>query len=1030
MKDVLPRARVLALLAFASTATLAAAVPACSAHDGDPPVPSATTAPASTIESAAAEGFVRLPRVLPPAAWPERDRGPLDPGRRIENLSLAFRLTPAQRADREALRAAQLDPASPSYHAWLTPEQYAARFGADPAVVARASDWLASEGLEVHGTSRLGSRVTFAGTVDRLQSAFHDEMRAYEFEGRSHYAMGSHPQVPADLGPVVLDVLNTHDFYPRSMSQRVPAQPQYMAGSAAGFSPPDWASVYGVNAAYSPGIGGRAIDGSGVTIAVVGVAQVAQSDIDAWRSKFGLPASTVTMTLVPGTGASQGDNGSGFEAALDVEWSGGIGKGATIDYVYTGADDANVDDATLYAIENDLGSVISTSWGSCDGIYVQPPPAGDGYGSGDQNVLDEYASAANLMGITVVASSGDWGATACLDSNLGGLGGLYVSVPAAFPGVTAVGGTQFAAGSFVTGSNGYFTGYAAGAEHAWNEQNLGTGSSPKVSATGGGISVLFSRPSYQVGLATCAPVGSLPVSVTAANMRQIPDVSFTAGGVTAGVVPLFAMCALDSSNTDCTGDGGSTLSLIAGAGTSFSAPAFAGVVALMDQLEGGRMGNINPLLYALDSATAVHDVTAGNNEVSCNAGDPGCGSGGVYGYAAATGYDCATGIGSLDVGALLTEIASLAGTTTSLEATPTSTTEGTPVSLTATVSLASGASSSHSLAGGVVTFAFQSYDANGEVDLNAGSWTLGTGTLGGSTSSATASLSIAIPPGLVRPGAQSVDVYAVYGGDAFHGPSTSAKVTIDFAALSLAITPIDPEVKVGGSLAFHATGATTVKWYTGNDSTCTAGTMQLCSGIDPSTGAFTAGGGVGTTQVFAIDPDGAYALTTAYVGEQPPDGGSGAAGAPDASRRDSGNPSTGAPDGGLVAAQDAGRSGDATTGGPGSGGAGGATVADDGSSPSDDGQASGDDGAGSSGGKGGCSCEAAGSGPKDPGAAGLAGAMALGFTLRRRRRKGDSPVLPAQPSPNSESWRLGGGAGARAARDARVSASRAGLSSR
>ncbi len=1007
--------RIAALQRSALACATALILPACSARDGGttPPGPQAQAA-----QSPAAAGYVRLARALPPGVKPEFDRGPLDTTRRIENLSLVFKLSPEQVADREALKAAQLDPASPSYHAWLTPEGYAARFGAKPADISRAKDWLASQGLEVHDVSRLGSRVTFAGTVEHLQSAFHAQMRQYDVVGERHYAMSAPPQVPVELGHAVLDVLNTHDFYPKPMSRRMPA-PDYRSGSTNGFTPPDWANVYDVARAYSPGIGGQLITGAGVTIAVVGIAKIAQSDVDAWRTRFGLPASTVTMTLVPGTGAAVGDNGSGFEATLDVEWSGGIGQGATVNYVYTGADDPNVDDAALYAIENDVAPVLSESWGSCDGVYGAPQPTGEGLEPGDQTVIEAYASAANVLGITYVAASGDWGATSCLDSNLGGVGGLYVNAPAAYAGVTAVGGTQFATSALTTGTNGYFSAYST-AERVWNEQHAGTGANPQVSAGGGGISVFFSRPSYQASIPTCTPVGSLPVSgITAANMRQLPDISFTAAGVTTSQFPLFAICTLDGAGTDCTGTAGAE-SIVAGGGTSFSAPAFAGVVSLMDQVAGGRLGNVNPLLYALATAapTVFHDVTAGNNEVTCNGNDPGCGSGGVYGYAAGTGYDCATGLGSVDVYNLLSSMSSLTPTTTTLAATPTSAAEGTPVSLTATVAIPSGTSSTHSLAGGVVTFAFQSYDASGNADLTAGSWTLGTGALTGSTTSGTAALSIAIPPGLVRPGAQSADVYAMYGGDANHFPSVSPKVTIQFGALSMAIAPLTPMVRIGGTLHFTSTGGVgATRWFTGSDSTCNGTTSLVCSGIDENLGDFTAGNAAGITQVFGMDDDGAYASTLVYVGISPPDGGTAvdAGGPPVDSGTGTrpGGPRDAASDGastgpdGSTAGGDGGTSsggassgaGDASTGGADDAATGAGDDAD--TTGLDSGSGAGSDGSAASSGKSGCGCKTAGAPARDRSSMGLAGLLLLGFGLRRRRQSAapSSPVAASSPPP-------------------------------
>ncbi len=850
--------------------SLAAWVSACGSQDGTPAVTSTGKAPTSVAD------YVPLPRRVPFPARPELDRGPLEPAKRLSNLSLVFKLSAEQLRDREALKAAQLDPASPSYHQWLTPEDYAARFGAKPADIERAKAWLASEGLEVHDSSRLGSRVTFSGTVANVQRAFRAEMHRYEVEGKMHYAMAKSPEVPAALSDVVLDVVNTHDFYPRAMSHHaaVPAtadstglKPDYTSGKETGFTPPDWANVYDVAAAYT-GISGTPITGSGVTIAVVGIATVAQADVDKWRSTFGLPASTVTMTLVPNTGVSQGNNGSGFEANLDVEWTGGIAKNATINYVYTGADDGNVDDATYYIIENNLGSVLSESWGSCDLDYVLPEPTGYGYGVSDQNVVDVYGSAANLLGITYVAATGDSDATGCLGDG-STQGGLSAGTPAAYPGVTAVGGTQFATKSFTTGSDGYFTAYSA-AETVWNESSKGTGTTPSPLGGNGGISAVFSRPSYQLNLTTCTVVGNLPVSgVNAANMRMIPDVSFTAAGCM-NAIPLSNICTVDSASGDCSGTG-TDPTIQWGCGTSYSTPAFAGVVALMNQVAGGRLGNINPLLYALNTGTPTdfHDVTTGNNEVTCTSGsadDPGCPAGGKYGYAAAKGYDCGVGLGSLDVTALLTSMSSLVPTTTTLATTATTTTEGTPLGLTATVALKTGASSSDTLAGGVVTFAFQSYNADGTKDINWGSWTLGTGTLTGSATSGTTELTIAIPPGVVNPAAQYVDVYAMYGGDAHHFPSLSASTTIHFGAINLALTPVSLSVANGGTVQFASTGGVQpVRWYLGTDTTCDT-TTYVCSTVDETTGLFTGGPVVGSTEVLAMDSAGAYTMTTVTVG--------------------------------------------------------------------------------------------------------------------------------------------------------------------
>src|ERR1019366_987875 len=253
--------------------------------------------------------------------------------------------------------------------------------------------------------------------------------------------MASAPAIPAALSEVVLGLHNTHDFYPRPMSHAAAQSDPLYKGSHGGYGllPADWANVYDVTPLYTAGVSGTPIDGTGVTIGVVGVAQIAQSDIDAFRTLAGLPASTVTMTLVPNTGpATPGQQGTGSEAVLDVEWSGGIARGATVNYVFTGGSDVNVDDASYYIIEENLAPILSESWGGCE----------EGLTPSDADITQVYGSAANVLGITYVAASGDSGAVGCGGTGTGPRGGgLYVGAPASYPGVTAVGGTEFPVGS-------------------------------------------------------------------------------------------------------------------------------------------------------------------------------------------------------------------------------------------------------------------------------------------------------------------------------------------------------------------------------------------------------------------------------------------------------------------------------------------------------------------------------------------------------------------------------------------------------
>ncbi len=673
-----------------SVAAVSVASAACGGSDT--PTNGTIGAPvAVTPAVVASPAYVPLARGAHPFARPENDIGLLDPETRISNLSIVFKPTAAQSRDLETLRAAQLDPSSPSYRAWLTPEAYAARFGASADVLAKTNAWLAGQGLEVHAASRLGTRVTFSGKVADLQKAFHAEMHRYLVGGETHYAMSTAPAIPTDLADVVLAVHNTHDFHPRPMIHSAPVDPEYTGTHGDGLGPSDWATVYDVTPLYSTGVTGTPLDGTGITIAIVGVAEISQSDIAAFRTTFGLLAANVTgTTLVPNTGAAAaGTQGTGEEAFLDVEWAGGIAKGATINYVYVGGDDANVDDATYYAIEQNIAPILSESWGGCEA----------GLTPSDADVVAVYGSAANVLGITYLAAAGDSGAAGCIGA---GPSGLYVSLPAAYPGVTSVGGTEFPNGSLTYDTaDGNVTGYSA-LEEVWDE---GNDPNSGVGAGGGGISIVFPRPSYQSALATCPIVGSLPTSVTPSAMRQVPDLSVSAAS---GNNAYFIECSVSQTTHDCAGVGG-TPRVRAIGGTSASTPSFAGVVALIEQATGTRLGNINPMLYeiATTTPTAYHDITIGNNEVVCTPGtDPGCASSGLYGFAAGMGYDCATGIGSIDGVKLLEAWAALTPTSTTIAAMPTASSEGANVSLSATVTALS---PSAALLDGTVTFAFESY---------------------------------------------------------------------------------------------------------------------------------------------------------------------------------------------------------------------------------------------------------------------------------------------------------------------------------
>jgi len=211
--------------------------------------------------------------------------------------------------------------------------------------------------------------------------------------------------------------------------------------------------------------------------------------------------------------------------------------------------------------------------------------------------FDQAFQAAAAMGVTICAASGDNGSSDGLDDKHN-----HVDFPASSPYVLACGGTKLSA-----------TGNKIAAESAWNEGANG-------GATGGGISTVFTRPPWQEGLSSTASGTNAHTKLT---MRGVPDVAGDADPY---------------SGYDVRVDGQDTVI----GGTSAVAPLWAGLIAIINANSRSQIGYINPLLYK--NAAALNDVTGGNN-----------GS-----YAASTGWDACTGLGTPNGQALL---AALTGTT-------------------------------------------------------------------------------------------------------------------------------------------------------------------------------------------------------------------------------------------------------------------------------------------------------------------------------------------------------------------------------
>jgi subtilase family serine protease len=379
------------------------------------------------------------------------------------------------------------------------------------------------------------------------------------------------------------------------------------------------------------------LNGQGQTILIVDAfgSPTIQNDLAVFDRTFGIPdPPSFTIVCPQGCPAFAPNNtfhdevGWSVETTLDVEYAHAMAPGANIVLVVAATSSGNaINTAEAKAIAQFPGSVMSQSFGIPE-ILV--------HGNNAQLLqAEKNYVAAQQAGITVLASSADFGAT-------NGFATANASFPASDPLVTGVGGTQghpylatgtaftCAAGAVCTAGLATFTGPCSvgprpgfpgcrplgyGGEEVWNEPALGA-------STGGSPSLFFPVPSFQNGLGL--------------TTRTVPDISYNAA-ISGGV--LVYSTALGAPTWFVVG------------GTSAGSPQWAGIIALANQLSTdqghGKLGFINPALYKLAESSAYstdfHDITVGNNQ---QVGTP-------VGFAAKTGYDFATGWGTPNVSNLV-----------------------------------------------------------------------------------------------------------------------------------------------------------------------------------------------------------------------------------------------------------------------------------------------------------------------------------------------------------------------------------------
>jgi kumamolisin len=546
-----------------------------------------------------------LPGSLRKAVPNARLIGKSDPTKEI-NVSIYVRKNPNPPPE-TVLKVEEIAKQLPGQRDQLTDEEFNAIYGADPRDLKAAADWAKANSLQVVDESVAKRRLLVRGTIDAIQKAFGTELNEYEhpqhgrFRGREGNLQISNELVGVVTGVFGLDTRKVgHSRMRRIPGRSVPVKEMLEAHKSGSkltnkwpgtFFPPQVAQLY----QYPQ------FDGTGQNVAVFAFNGAGAPDpqggykLPSLKTYFEqvLGGKTPSITDVkvqgpgndpgPDTPASEQNGDATGEVMLDMCVVGSIAPGAKMFMYFTEFTTQGWIDALNEAItdQNQI-SVISISYGN-----PEDDPQGAWTTMAVKQVSDAF-QAAIAKQITICVAAGDDGSADQVSS------GSHVDFPASSPNVLGVGGTKLVATAGAHPS--------IAQETVWNEAQLGDG------ATGGGISALFTKPTYQSG-------ANIPPSANPGHAvgRGVPDVAAVADPIT-GVVIMHVS--------------GTKLEPIGG--TSASAPLWASLIALLNQAIKARCGFINPFLYTRAVTGVLNDITSGNNGA----------------YTAGPGWDPCTGLGT------------------------------------------------------------------------------------------------------------------------------------------------------------------------------------------------------------------------------------------------------------------------------------------------------------------------------------------------------------------------------------------------
>jgi subtilase family serine protease len=679
-----------------------------SAHIALAAAPAAVTRPIDDHQTVTLAGNTR------PEARLANDRGALPADFALDHMQLLLKRPAATEAALTRFIDSQYDSTSPNFHRWLTAAQLGETYGPAESDIAAVTTWLTAHGFTVNGIATSRMTIDFSGTAAAVNSAFHTELHRLDVAGASHIANMSDPRIPAALSGVVAGVTSLNDFRPHTNFR---LRTQYTASLNGGTNytvvPADLAKIYNFNPVFSAGYSGT----GQTVVVIEDTNVYSTADWTKFRSEFGLSTYTSgSFKQVHPTGSASCTNpgvaGDEIEAILDAEWASAAAPSATIELA--SCNDTSTVFGGLIALQNLINgasppAIVSISYGECEAengatqnaafytTYQQA--AGEGISvfvsSGDEGAAScdaDLANATHGIGVSgfattpynVAVGGTDFGDT-YTNKNSSYWGSAnsstYESAKSYIPEIPW---NDSCASALIAYVNGYSESYGSsgfcntsqGSPYLTTAGGSGGPSgcasgSPSVNGVVSGSCKGYAKPSWQTVLGNPAD-----------GVRDIPDVAlFAADGVWNH---FYIFC--DSDPADATPCTGAPINWAGAGGTSFASPILAGIQALVNEHQREAQGNPNPVYYKLaakeygttgdancnaslgksiSSACIFNDVNTGSMVVNCTGSHSCYRPSGTYGvlstsdssyqkaYPAGTGWDFATGIGTLNVYNLL-----------------------------------------------------------------------------------------------------------------------------------------------------------------------------------------------------------------------------------------------------------------------------------------------------------------------------------------------------------------------------------------